>query len=216
MPDEAQSLMRWSRAGGPDPGAEGEKGRHLSTRTSGSRHDGRRPVAPPMARLQDGETEASLAAARYGEQGEQWQWFTGNMWATLIVPVLTALPALYLWQTGYGAGAAGCCAASAPSAAAVVAPMVTAPVTASVTPAPTVTVPSMPPLASTPVASTPVVDCSALVSGVTVPFALNNARLTAAGCAALDAPRPALARDCLTWRVTPMPMGRRRTTISSP
>ena len=123
-------------------------------------------------------------------------WRSFDRWATLIVPVLMALPALYLWQTGYGAGAAGCCAASAASAAAVVAPVVTAPVTASVTPAPTVTVPSMPPVASTPVASTPVasspvgstpvVDCSALVSGVTVPFAVANARLTTAGRAALD------------------------------
>ncbi len=118
-------------------------------------------------------------------------WRSFDLWSTFIVPLLLALPALYLWKTGYGAGATGCCAAPAVAVApAVVAPpvVVDAPVVTPPATAPAVVVPDSASLkvASPPVASAPVVDCAALVNGVSVAFAIKSARLTGEGRAALD------------------------------
>ena len=109
-------------------------------------------------------------------------WRSFDLWATIIVPFLIAVPAVLLWMSGYGAGATGCCGApaAAPPAAAVTAPT-PATVPAPVTPPPAaVTTPA--PVA-TPAAT---IDCSSIINGVTVAFAVNRAVLTEAGKRALD------------------------------
>jgi OmpA-OmpF porin, OOP family len=101
--------------------------------------------------------------------GDAWKSF--DTWATWIVPIVLAIPALFMWMSGYGKGATGCCTAPTPPAA-VIAP-----------PAPVVTPPA-PVVADT--SAAPKIDCNSIVSGVTVPFAVNKAVLTAAGKRALD------------------------------
>lgn len=114
-------------------------------------------------------------------------WHSFDLWATFLVPLLIALPALFLWVKGYGAGAAGCCGAAAAAPKAVVA----APTPTQIptpTPTPTASTPT-PPVATTtpaPAAAEPTIDCASIVKGVTVGFAVNRAVLTAAGKRALD------------------------------
>jgi OmpA-OmpF porin, OOP family len=104
---------------------------------------------------------------------EAWQSF--DRWATWIVPLLLAVPAVLLGVSGYGAEG-GCCTAPVTVAPP---PVVTPPVTPA--PAPVVQAPAPP------VAGEPVIDCATIMNGVTVPFAVNRAVLTEAGRRALDA-----------------------------
>jgi outer membrane protein OmpA-like peptidoglycan-associated protein len=102
-------------------------------------------------------------------------WASFDRWATWIIPALLAVPAVVLSFSGYGAEA-GCCAAPA---AVVATPPVATPTPS---PAPVATVP-----APAPGPAEPVVDCATIMNGVSVPFAVNQATLTAAGQRALDA-----------------------------
>jgi OmpA-OmpF porin, OOP family len=104
--------------------------------------------------------------------GESWAAF--DRWGTWIIPLLLAVPAVLLSISGYGAEG-GCC--TAPAA---VAPPVVTPVPAA-QPAPVAT-PVTPPAPGE-----PVIDCNTIMTGVSVPFAVNKATLTAAGKRALDA-----------------------------
>jgi OOP family OmpA-OmpF porin len=109
-------------------------------------------------------------------------WRSFDLWATFLVPLLIALPALFLWLKGYGAGAAGCCGAPAAAPPPVVSAQMPA-----VTPAPSMPTPA--PVATTPTpapAVEPSIDCASIVKGVTVGFSVNRAVLTAAGRRALD------------------------------
>lgn len=99
-------------------------------------------------------------------------WRSFDLWATFIVPLLIALPALFMWMKGYGAGGVGCCGA----------PVVTPP---PVVAAPTPTPPPVATPAPVPAAE-PTIDCASIVKGVTVGFAVNRAVLTEAGRRALD------------------------------
>lgn len=107
--------------------------------------------------------------------GESWAAF--DRWGTWIIPLLLAVPAVLLSISGYGAEG-GCC--TAPAAVAPPAPPVVTPLPA-VQPAP-VAAPVTP---SAP--GEPVIDCTTIMTGVSVPFAVNKATLTAAGRRALDA-----------------------------
>ncbi len=110
-------------------------------------------------------------------------WRSFDLWATFLIPLLIALPALFLWMKGYGAGAAGCCGAAPTAPTAVVAAPTPTP-----TPTPPASTPT-PPVATTtplPAAAEPTIDCASIVRGVTVGFAATRAVLTEDGKRALD------------------------------
>jgi OmpA-OmpF porin, OOP family len=108
-------------------------------------------------------------------------WRSFDLWATFIVPLLIALPALMLWFRGYGSGATGCCSQTPVVPAAAIAPSSPAIV------APTVVPPAPAPVAA-PVATpaAPTIDCASIITGVSIGFAVNRAQLTDDGKRALD------------------------------
>ena len=109
---------------------------------------------------------------------EAWHGF--DRWATWIVPILLAVPAILGWQSGVGNDAACCtdAAAATVAPAAVVAP--------SVTPPAVIPEAVTPPTATPPVAATPAIDCASTTAGANIAFAVNKATLTDAGRQALD------------------------------
>ncbi len=117
--------------------------------------------------------------------GDAWRGF--DRWATWIVPILLAVPAILGWRSGVGRDPSCCTEAAAaavvPTPAPVVAPAVTPP---AVTP-PAATPEAVAPPAVTPsVAAAPVIDCASITLGANIAFAVNKATLTEAGKQALD------------------------------
>ncbi|MCC6243899.1 MAG: OmpA family protein [Gemmatimonadaceae bacterium] len=105
-------------------------------------------------------------------------WRSFDLWATIIVPLLLVVPAVFGWLSGR----AGACCSEGASPAVVAAPV------AEPTPPPVAApVESVTPPPAPVAASTPAVDCATITDGVTVPFATASAELTDEGKRALDA-----------------------------